>query len=165
MKNNNEDRWLIRYKLKMRKNPTPEEYLFKNALKSNNIKFRHQSLCYSKEFQCIVDFLIRTDGQSIVIEIDGDYHLSPLQKEKDDYRTVWLKENRGYDVIRFSNNEVNSDISGCLRKLAVYYINKVKGSQSKNFKSFCSILGLPESAGNIIKLIPKNNNYVIKSVY
>lgn len=143
LENKKGDRWLQRKKMLMRKNPTKEEKIFGDALKTNNIKFRWQSLCYTKEFQCIVDFFIKSDGQKIAIEIDGNYHLSKEQIEKDTYRTQWLKEKRGYDVIRFTNKQVNEDINLCLITLADYYICKVQDSPSNNFKSFIKIINLP----------------------
>lgn len=138
--NKNPSKWLNRYKMKMRKNPTKEEYLFNAALKKAKIKFRHQSLCYSEDFQCIVDFLIKCDGYHIAIEIDGNYHFTQSQIKKDNFRTQWLEEKRGYDMIRFTNEEVNNNITDCLKRLAVYYIRKVKNSSSNNFKAFQTIL-------------------------
>jgi very-short-patch-repair endonuclease len=49
----------------------------------------------------------------LVIEIDGDTHAEPDQAEYDAARTRWLEE-RGYRVIRFSNNDVHANIEGVL---------------------------------------------------
>ena len=39
------------------------------------------------------------------MEVDGDSHAEPDQKEYDEARTEWLNDH-GYTVIRFSNREV-----------------------------------------------------------
>jgi very-short-patch-repair endonuclease len=49
----------------------------------------------------------------LVIEIDGDTHAAPDQADYDSARTQWLVE-RGYRVIRFSNNDVQANIEGVL---------------------------------------------------
>jgi len=140
MKKENKSRWLNRFKMKMRKNPTIAEKAFYTALTENNIRFRFQSLCYSDDFQCIVDFLIKSDGQNIAIEIDGGYHETDSQRQKDLLRTKWLKTHRNYDIVRFTNDDVLNNPNQCLTKLATYYVGKVKNSMSNNFLSFCKII-------------------------
>ncbi len=152
------DQWLQAFKMKMRKNPTHSESVFRDALENAKIKFRHQSLCYTKEFQCIVDFFIKSDGLKLAIEIDGEYHFTPKQIEADQYRTQWLKDNRGYDMLRFTNKEVNHDINECLKKLAVYYLNTVKSSESRNYSRFCAILGIPQKYTPVIKFSQRKIN-------
>lgn len=51
----------------------------------------------------IVDFLCRETN--LIIEIDGEYHLEGEQQQLDLIRTQWLEE-RGYKVIRFTNDDV-----------------------------------------------------------
>lgn len=63
----------------------------------------------------IVDFFC-PDAQ-MVIEIDGEVHDDPSQKERDLERTRIL--NRfGLKVLRFSNAEVIGDIDSVLEKIA-----------------------------------------------
>ena len=45
----------------------------------------------------------------LVIELDGEYHLSDQQQKKDSERTASLISN-GLHVLRFTNHEVESDI-------------------------------------------------------
>lgn len=153
-----EGSWLHKYKRLMRKNPTKAELVFKTALQESGFKFRHQSGCYSKEFQCIVDFLIKSDGIKLAIEIDGKYHNGEQQKKKDSIRTKWLKDKRGYMMIRFTNEDVFADVKKCLRDLSVFYINCVKASQSKNFNACCRLLNLNEQYPKIITLQSSANN-------
>jgi len=155
MKKINKSKWLNRFRIKMKRNPTLAEKAFFDGLERWGIKFRFQSMCYSKSFQCIVDFLIKSDGLNLVVEIDGGYHTTKYQQEKDKRREDWLKKHRDYDMIRFTNDEVLGDIEKCGKELACYYINKIKKSESNNFRAFCAIMGLPMSAKPIVKLAPK----------
>ena len=54
----------------------------------------------------VVDFLHKKTR--LVIEVDGAIHLCPENKAYDHERTVWLVSN-GYNVIRFTNDEVLAD--------------------------------------------------------
>ena len=51
----------------------------------------------------IVDFLCRKTN--LIIEIDGEYHFEGEQQQLDLIRTQWLEE-RGYRVIRFTNEDI-----------------------------------------------------------
>ena len=55
-------------------------------------------------------------NNKLVIEVDGGYHDSPNQQLSDQWRTDFL-EGKGYHVIRFSNEEVNTDIDEVIRKI------------------------------------------------
>ncbi|MDD6553170.1 MAG: endonuclease domain-containing protein [Prevotellaceae bacterium] len=61
----------------------------------------------------IVDFV--SLDLHLVIEIDGGYHAELQQKEADEYRTQRLN-NMGFDVVRFTNDEV-AEIDGVKQKL------------------------------------------------
>lgn len=56
----------------------------------------------------VVDFLFRKS--KLIVEIDGGYHFTKEQQEKDAIRQQWL-EHQGYKILRFTNEEVlaNSD--------------------------------------------------------
>jgi len=76
------------------------EFLCKN--KVMGLKFRRQHPIYL----FIVDFYCHL--LKLVIEIDGDYHLRPEQKEYDYNRTGEL-ENLGIKVIRFTNKQIENN--------------------------------------------------------
>jgi very-short-patch-repair endonuclease len=57
----------------------------------------------------IVDFVCYEKG--IVIEVDGGQHA--MGKEKDEGRDNWFKR-EGFEVLRFWNNEVLTNIEGVL---------------------------------------------------
>jgi len=59
----------------------------------------------------IVDFLCRDNG--LIIEVDGGYHSEPKQQENDEDRTEWL-ESHGYQVLRFSNEEIMFDLDNVI---------------------------------------------------
>src|SRR5438270_8061614 len=61
----------------------------------------------------VADFVCA--DHALVIEFDGGQHAS--SEVRDDRRTAWL-EARGWQVIRFWNNEVNENIDGVLQTIA-----------------------------------------------
>ncbi len=52
----------------------------------------------------------------LVIEIDGDVHAEPKQQAHDEVRDAWFTE-RGYRVIRFTNEDVFKRLDGVLAKI------------------------------------------------
>lgn len=86
-----------------RKSPTQAEKKLWDALRNNQLgyKIRRQHVIdsYIVDFVCIL--------KRLAIEIDGKYHES--EKDADAARTLKLKM-KGFTVIRFSNEEVLSDI-------------------------------------------------------
>ena len=66
-------------------------------------RFRRQHIIldYIVDFVCI--------DQHLVIEIDGAYHSELQQEEQDAYRTERLAK-LGFDVVRFTNEQVITDM-------------------------------------------------------
>ena len=89
---------------------TESEKVLWNALRDNidGYRFRRQHAIghYIVDFACL--------PARLVIEVDGGYHSSPQQQEKDDLRTKDL-ERVGFHVIRFSNEEVNANVKGVIQ--------------------------------------------------
>jgi very-short-patch-repair endonuclease len=52
----------------------------------------------------------------LVIEIDGGQHNEETMKERDAERTITLEET-GYQVLRFWNNEVLTNLEGVLQRI------------------------------------------------
>ena len=52
----------------------------------------------------------------LVVEVDGAYHAEREQMEDDEVRTAHL-EQIGFRVVRFSNEEVLSDIESVLERI------------------------------------------------
>lgn len=104
-----------------RREMTESEEVLWNALRDNidGYRFRRQHAIgnYIADFVCL--------PARLVIEVDGGYHISPHQQEKDNIRTDYL-EGKGFHVVRFSNEEVNTNIKGVIRivKEELYRIEK-----------------------------------------
>jgi very-short-patch-repair endonuclease len=98
---------------KLRENPTQAEEVMWLSLSNNQLdgyKFRrqHPLLKYVADFYC--------HQLKLVIEIDGEYHQTVGQKKLDRERTADI-EFQGLYVIRFTNDEVLTDIDSVLSKI------------------------------------------------
>lgn len=98
---------------RLRENPTQAEELIWLSLRNNQLegyKFRrqHPLLNYIADFYC--------HQLKLVIEIDGEYHQTLEQKKLDQERTANI-EFQGLDVIRFTNDDVLTDINTVLNKI------------------------------------------------
>ena len=84
-----------------RKTPTDAETLLWQCIRDRQLglKFRRQHAIgdYIADFICL--------EISLIIEVDGEYHNSEEQQEKDTIRTKYLNE-QGFYVLRFTNEEV-----------------------------------------------------------
>lgn len=78
--------------------------------KLENLKFRRQHCIY----QFIADFYC--NELKLVIELDGSIHHLRDVAQYDDYREKMIKE-FGLNVLRFTNEEVHSDIESVLQKI------------------------------------------------
>ena len=93
---------LTRLTQKLRKEQTKEEArLWYQFLRKYPLQFRRQFQIGSY----IVDFYCAK--AQLVIELDGSQHYEAEGMEKDSVRTNYL-EQKGLDVLRFSNKDVNS---------------------------------------------------------
>ncbi len=107
---------LIKYHLQFaqqnRKEPTEAEEKLWQELRGKKLdaKFRRQHPLNN----FIVDFVALK--KKLVIEVDGGYHLSKEQQEHDAFRTWVLNEN-GFEVLRFSNDEVLKGIDDVLARI------------------------------------------------
>lgn len=131
---------LKKFKKELRKNATPAEKFFKNVLKKYGLKFSFQKPFYRVDgLRCIVDFISWDDKPRVVIEIDGGYHNTKDQINKDEYRTNWLLKHRNCVVVRFTNEEVLNSINDCILNLADFYLKSVPESNSNNYTIFKSL--------------------------
>jgi len=99
---------------RMRNQPTEAESLLWNGLngkKLGGIKFRRQHIIG----QYIADFV--SLSKNLIIEVDGLIHQLPENKESDEQRTAWLNE-KGFEVIRFTNNDILQHYENTLDKIA-----------------------------------------------
>ena len=86
-----------------------EKYLWKylRGRQLEGFKFRRQHPIG----KYIVDFI--NIESKIIIEVDGGQH---LENKKDKSRDKWLEE-QGYEVLRFWDNEVLTNIEGVLESI------------------------------------------------
>lgn len=102
-----------------RSNPTEAENALWQMLRGKKLegyKFRRQHIIgsYIADFICL--------RAKLIIEIDGLIHQLPENKANDEERTLWLKQ-KGFEVIRFKNEEVLGDtenvLATILKELAI----------------------------------------------
>ena len=117
----------------MRNNPTEAESVLWQHLiggqMGEHFRRQHPIAGYIPDFVCL--------KKKLIIEIDGGYHLVGEQPEKDEERTAWL-ESEGFEVIRFTNEEVLFDIEAVLETIADYietHPSISNNSPSENTKS------------------------------
>lgn len=96
---------------KLRQDQTPSERKLWARLRGrrlNGLKFRRQHPIgpYITDFYCA--------ACRLVIEIDGDGHLE--REEYDANRTEWL-EGQGYQVLRFTNRDVQDNTEAVLEAI------------------------------------------------
>ena len=103
---------LIEEAKRMRKEPTEAEAALWELLRDKKLgdKFRRQHLI--DDF--IVDFVCLS--KNLIIEVDGGYHNDLTQKEYDEQRTLFLNE-KGFKVIRFTNEEVLANTEAVLKEI------------------------------------------------
>ncbi|MDO4958571.1 MAG: endonuclease domain-containing protein [Prevotellaceae bacterium] len=100
---------------KNRYNQTEAEQELWYHLSGNQLglHFRRQHIigCYIADFVCI--------KRKLIIEIDGGYHSQEEQTIKDYLRTEDLNK-MGFEVMRFTNDEIYSNLSEVLDKIFNY---------------------------------------------
>jgi very-short-patch-repair endonuclease len=97
---------------RLRKIPTDAENRLWQKIRSRQVcdcKFRRQYPIerYVADFICV--------EKRLIVEVDGGQH---CENKKDEIRTAFL-ESKGYEVIRFWNNEVLGSIEGVIDTLTL----------------------------------------------
>ncbi len=104
---------LLLHAKEMRKEPTLSEAILWDNLRREklDVRFRRQHLIgkYIVDFVCL--------EKRLIVEVDGEYHNTIEQQELDNTRTLELEQKHNFKVIRFSNDEVNKEISTVLNKI------------------------------------------------
>ena len=77
------------------------------------VHFRRQHIIemFIADFVCL--------SKRLVIELDGGYHQLPELQISDEERSKWL-EDKGFKVIRFSNEEVLGNIEGTITSIKAF---------------------------------------------
>jgi 5-methyltetrahydrofolate--homocysteine methyltransferase len=149
---------LKEYAKKMRNQPTEAEALLWNVLsgkKLDGYKFRRQHIIGS----FIVDFICLK--YNLIIEVDGLIHQLPENKTSDEERTKWL-ENEGYQVIRFTNQQVLSNLDAVLEDIKEALENSPSGIKGAGKVLMATVKGDVHDIGkNIVSVVLGCNNYEI----
>jgi very-short-patch-repair endonuclease len=98
----------------LRRGMTPAEERLWNALRGrrlNGLKFRRQHPLdrFVLDFYCV--------ERRLAVEVDGVGHTTPDQAARDEERTMWLNA-QGVRVLRVTNDEVEHDFNGVVRRIA-----------------------------------------------
>ena len=143
---------------RMRNQPTEVEEVLWNALSSKKLdgfKFRRQHII--GEF--IADFICLK--QNLIVEVDGGIHQLPENKKSDEERTAWL-ESQGYQVIRFSNDEVLRNIDDVLLEIHTNLLAPPLGAGGAGKILMATVKGDVHDIGkNIVSVVLACNNYEI----
>jgi leucyl-tRNA synthetase len=115
---------LLAFAKNQRQNPTQEETRIWDNVRSRKlggfkIRRQHPIGDFIADFVCLEKML--------VIEIDGEIHLN--NKEYDEARTTFLNS-VGFDVIRFSNKEVQQNLSLVLKTIRETLENRPSNNES-----------------------------------
>ena len=103
------DQMLLERALSMRRELTAPERLLWHALRAQRLdcaKFRRQVVIgrYVADFACRIP-------KMLIVEVDGETHAG--QEEYHLARSICLRE-RGYEVTRFTNSDVMTNLDGVL---------------------------------------------------
>lgn len=104
------------YARQLKAKETKAERLLRLALIEAGYWFRAQSLFFDPTTLYIPDFILKLNGQKLVIEVDGPSHAT--QRHYDAQRTEWMRSHRGCVVARFTNEQVITQLNLVMRTIA-----------------------------------------------
>ena len=112
------------YRRLLRRTETPCEMQLWKRLKGKQLdgyRFRQQHGFgpYVLDFYC--------PSLRLCIELDGEVHDSEEVRQKDADRTLFLKENK-IKVLRFRNEEVETDIEDVLKRIRLFINQEILGN-------------------------------------
>ncbi len=94
----------------LRRNQTPQEVILWSKLRNRQTGFKWKRQVSVGKY--IVDFYC--DSQKLIVEIDGSQHLE--NKIYDIERDTYLSS-LGYIILRFWNNDINTNIEGVMLEI------------------------------------------------
>ncbi len=103
---------LKEFQIEKKKQSTQAEQMLWEAVRAKKLRYKFRRQHIIGDF--IADFVVLS--KQLIIEIDGGYHNHPQQIEADNFRTEILNS-YGFQVIRFTNEEVIADIDEVIKKI------------------------------------------------
>ncbi len=149
---------LKKFANEMRYKPTDSESILWNALsgkKLEGFKFRRQHIIgnYIADFICL--------RENIIVEVDGAIHQLPENISSDEERTSWLRS-EGYQVIRFTNDEVLFNLDKVLNAIYAALIAPPSGAGGAGKILMATVKGDVHDIGkNIVAVVLGCNNFEI----
>ncbi|CAM3971079.1 methionine synthase [Flavobacterium branchiophilum] len=149
---------LKEFALKMRNQPTDAERLLWAELsgkKLDNYRFRRQHIIgnYIADFICL--------KENIIVEVDGLIHQLPENICNDEERTKWFNS-EGYQVIRFTNEEVLFETEKVLAKIKAALEAPPSGAGGAGRILMATVKGDVHDIGkNIVSVVLACNNFEI----
>ena len=114
---------------------TPIEFLLKSALQKEQLNFEEQYRIYEKgnsyHPKYVVDFLVKYQRKSVVVECDGfSFHSSDADIAHDLQRDAWLKQHGYGKVLHFTTfqlkHEINTVLLNIKQELGMINVPKSK---------------------------------------
>jgi very-short-patch-repair endonuclease len=103
-----------RYSGQLRRNMTVPEKTLYNALNNAGIIFQTQRLFFNEKQLYIADFYFKrynkNGNRGLVVEVDGKGHHTEKGKAYDERRRKWLWVNKNVYIMRFTNEQVMTDV-------------------------------------------------------
>ncbi|QIM62383.1 DNA methyltransferase [Pasteurellaceae bacterium Orientalotternb1] len=111
---------LIHYQKFLRKNMTFEEVLLWQEIRKGRLsrfRIRRQAIVagYIVDFACL--------PAKLIIEVDGEQHFDPEILKYDENRTLTLNQ-LGFQVLRFTNSEIKTQLDNVLDEIYFHLNNK-----------------------------------------
>ncbi|MBP8783668.1 MAG: DUF559 domain-containing protein, partial [Paludibacter sp.] len=131
----------------MRNEPTEAESILWEMLRSKKTgyKFRRQHPIdkFIPDFVCL--------DKKLIVEVDGDYHLTEEQIELDKARTILLEE-LGYRIIRFSNEDIKSASHFVIEKIKSELQKIESSNKSETSNQFAAPPSFGGGQGEVIEV-------------
>ena len=116
----------------LRNEASPDERLFWKALRESavvhGLKFRRQHVVhpYFADFACL--------SARVIVELDGESHNGSVAYDRQ--RDSFLRS-QGYDVLRFSNDEVRTNLEGVVATILSFSCSKQQATPSPANSKTC----------------------------
>jgi very-short-patch-repair endonuclease len=107
----------------MRSKPTQAERVLRDAIIKQGYWFKFQSWFYDNKCLFIPDFRLALESQKLIIEVDDPSH--EYKRGYDARRTNWMKANRNCLVLRFTNQQVLTDLESVMAEIDTWQPKKL----------------------------------------